>query len=131
MGSVRRVCYERPATALAVALFTLAVAACGGGASGGSAAGEAAAEATHTATLAWTRPSLNTDGSPLQDTAGYRVDYGDSPSNLTLSLSVSGASSTGAMVDGLSAGTYYFAVTTLNTAGVASGRSGLVSKTLP
>jgi hypothetical protein len=106
-------------------LVALGVGACGGS------SGEQAPAGTYAAMVTWTPPSLNTDGSALADATGYRVDYGDSPTNLTLSLSVAGASSTSATLTGLSAGTYYFAVTTLNTAGLASSRSQVVSRALP
>ncbi len=34
-----------------------------------------------TATLSWTPPTQNTDGSPLTDLAGYRVYWGTSSGN--------------------------------------------------
>ncbi len=90
----------------------------------------AAAVGTYSATVTWTQPTLNTDGSPLSDATGYRVDYGASPSALSQSVTV-GTSGLSATVTGLSAGVYYFAVTTLNAAGVASERSAVVSRSVP
>ena len=86
---------------------------------------------TYSATVTWTPPSLSTDGSALTDAASYRVDYGTSATNLSLSLEVLGGTSTSAIINGLSAGTYYFAVTAVNSAGVASIRSNAASRTLP
>lgn len=86
---------------------------------------------TYSATVIWTPPSLNTDGSALTTAASYRVDYGTSAADLSLSVVVPGGTSTGIAIDGLSAGTYYFAVTAVNSAGVASIRSNAVSRTLP
>jgi fibronectin type III domain protein len=99
---------------------------CGGGNS--SSDGQ---QGPYTAALTWTQPSLNTDGSALADAAGYRIDYGSSPASLTMSVPVAGAANTSASVTGLSAGTYYFTVSTLNAAGAASARSEVVSKAVP
>lgn len=119
-------------TAMAIA-GAAAGSACGGGNGSLETQGQVGGTpaATYDATVTWTRPALNTDGSPLSDAVGYRVDYGIDPTNLTLSVSVAGVSSTSATIDGLSAGTYYFAVATLNSVGVASTGSAVVSKTLP
>ena len=74
---------------------------------------------------------MNTDGSPLTDAASYRVDYGTSATNLSLSVVVPGGTSTSTTINGLSAGTYYFAVTAVNSGRVASVRSSAVSRTVP
>ena len=82
-------------------------------------------------TVTWTAPSLNTDGSALTNASGYRVDFGTSTASLGQSVAVQGATTTSTSIGGLSAGTYYFAVTTLNASGVASTRSSTVSRTVP
>jgi len=53
--------------------------------------------------------------------------YGTSSTNLAKSLDVSTSSAT---ITGLTAGTYYIAVMTLNSSGVASNRSGVASVTV-
>jgi hypothetical protein len=117
----------RRAALCAIAIFSgLVGSGCGGGAADG-----APPLQTQAVTLTWTMPTLNTDGTALVDAAGYRVDYGVAAANLTVSTSVSGAGNTTATITGLSGGTYYFAVTTLNAAGAASSRSDIASKTLP
>src|SRR5262245_105443 len=85
---------------------------------------------TYTASLSWSAPSLNTDGTPLTDISGYRVHYGTSQTDLSLSILVSGAANTNYAVSGLAPGTYYFAVATLNSTGVASVVSAAASKTV-
>jgi hypothetical protein len=67
-------------------------------------------------------------GTALTDLSGYKVLYGTSPNSLTNSVSVSGAATTSTSIGGLSPGTYYFAVVTLNAAGVASLPSNVASK---
>ena len=76
-------------------------------------------------------PLFNTDGTSLTDVAGYRIYYGRSPTNLAQSVSVSGNGVTSRVISGLTAGTYYFAVATLDSTGTASDLSNAASKTLP
>jgi hypothetical protein len=86
---------------------------------------------TYSASVSWTVPLRNTDGSALTDVSGYRVYYGTSPSNLSQSVLVSGDGVTSVTITGLAAGTYYFAVATQASTGQASIPSALVSKTVP
>ena len=76
-------------------------------------------------------PLFNTNGTPLTDVTGYRVHYGTSPTNLTRSVLVSGVGITSRVISGLAPGTYYFAVTTLNSTGTESDRSNAAAKTVP
>ena len=86
---------------------------------------------TYSATVSWSVPLFNTDGTSLTDVAGYRIYYKKSPTELIHSVSVSGSGVTNHVISGLTAGTYYFAVATVNSTGVASDISNAVSKTLP
>lgn len=88
-----------------------------------------AAPATSSVTLAWQRPNANVDGTTLVDLAGYRIVYGTDPANLATTLLVPGASTTSATIEGLAAGTYYFAVKAYTTSGLESVPSGIASKT--
>src|SRR5271167_1095091 len=45
------------------------------------------------ATLIWSAPTENTDGTPLTNLAGFHVYYGTSASALTQSIELSGANS--------------------------------------
>lgn len=83
-----------------------------------------------TATLSWTAPTENADGTQVTDLAGYRVYYGTSPTDLSQSVEVSGAQTTSYVVENLPAGTYYFAVAAYNSAGVESEPSNVASKTI-
>jgi hypothetical protein len=86
---------------------------------------------TYTVTVSWSRPLLNTDGTVLTDLSGYRIHYGTSAADLSQSVMVSGAEATSGVVSGLAPGSYYFAVTTVNSAGTASDLSNSASRTVP
>jgi hypothetical protein len=81
--------------------------------------------------LSWSVPQFNTDGTSLTDIAGYRVYYGTSPTNLSQSVPISGAGITSHTVTGLAAGTYYFAVATVDSVGTVSSVSNPAAKTVP
>lgn len=74
-------------------------------------------------TLAWETPTENSDGTPLLNLGGYRIYYGNVPSALTHVIDVSNASLTRYVVDGLAAGTYYFAIASYNALGIESNPS--------
>ncbi len=84
-----------------------------------------------TASLGWSPPTQNTDGSALTDLAGYRLYFGSSPASLTQVMAISGAATTTHVVTNLSAGTWYFALTARTSAGVESAMSTIVSKAIP
>jgi hypothetical protein len=79
----------------------------------------------------WTVPSLNVDGTALNDISGYRIVYGTDTgaTNLTRSVDVPG-SATSYTISGLSPGTYYFAVITLKADGTAGNLSAFASGTV-
>jgi len=83
-----------------------------------------------TASLSWSRPTQNTNGSPLTNLAGYTVYYGTSATALNSKISVASASATGAELTNLSPGNWYFEVAAINTANVESQFSAMVSKTI-
>jgi hypothetical protein len=82
------------------------------------------------ATVNWTKPTKNTDGTTLTDLSGFKVVYGTSSSSLNQSKSVTGASATSTSIGSLGAGTWYFAVRAVNAGGVESANSNTGSKTI-
>jgi len=86
------------------------------------------ATATGSATLSWTPPTQNTDGSPLNNLAGYKVYWGTSQGTYTNSVTVSTAGLSSYVVDQLTPATWYFSVTAVNAVGVESGFSNVASK---
>lgn len=81
-----------------------------------------------TAVLAWTPPTVNTDGSPV-DLMGYVIYQGSSAVNLTMVRMV-GPLDMNVVIDNLPTGTYYFAVTALSPNGAESAYSNIQSKTI-
>lgn len=82
------------------------------------------------ASLTWTAPTQNVDGSALTNLAGYRIRYGTAPGTLDKLVSVVGAGITSATIEGLAAGTWYFAVSSYTNTGVESAPTGTVYKTI-
>jgi hypothetical protein len=89
------------------------------------------AVASGAATVNWTIPTTNTDGSTLADLAGYRVVYGTSSNQLDQSVAISNASLTTYTVANLTSGQWYFAVFAVTSSGQESDISNIATKTLP
>ena len=135
----------------ALLVATVALAACGGG-DGSSATGASSQSApvssssssppvnseappppaatVGAATLSWTAPDQNTDGSPLTNLAGYRIYYGTGANDLDQVISISNVGITAYVVDDLTAGTYYFSIRAYTSAGTESSLSNVVSDTI-
>lgn len=79
------------------------------------------------ATLSWTAPTENTDGSTL-NLSGYRIRYGTSANALTSTIVIENASVTTYVVEDLAPTTWYFAVTAVNTTGAESAYSNVANK---
>ena len=90
----------------------------------------AAQASTGNALLDWTAPTENTDGTVLTNLAGYNVYYGKQADQLSQVLRVTNPGVTSYLVESLGSGTWYFAVTSVSTAGIESARSGVVSTTI-
>jgi len=82
------------------------------------------------ATLSWTPPTTNSNGTPLTNLAGYRVRWGQSAGNYSNSTTLNNAGLTSYVVGNLGPGTYYFVVTAVNSAGTESQFSNMASKTV-
>lgn len=83
------------------------------------------------ATLTWTVPTKNTDGTPIDDLAGYHILYGRSADDLRYSVRVNDATTTRYVIDKLGAGTWYFTIIAVNAEGRSSEKSNIASKTMP
>jgi hypothetical protein len=80
------------------------------------------------ATLSWTPPTTNTDGSALVNLAGYRIAYGNNQATLSQSIQVSNPAATSYVVTGLTT-TTYFTVRAYNTTGAESSQSNMATFT--
>lgn len=87
--------------------------------------------ANGSATLAWTPPTRNTDGTSLSNLSGYRVVYGRSSSNLDQLVQIANAGASAYTITGLSSGTWYFAVKAYTSTGVESNVSNVGTKNIP
>lgn len=83
---------------------------------------------SNVATLSWSAPTANTDGSALTNLAGYRIAYGTATNALTQSIQVANPSVTDYTINNLSPGTYYFAVRAYTSSGTQSASSNIASK---
>ena len=83
---------------------------------------------TGSATLTWTAPTTNTDGSALTNLAGYRILYGTSPTSLSQTIQIANASVTSAVIEDLSPATYYFSMRAYASTGAESTNSNVASK---
>jgi hypothetical protein len=80
------------------------------------------------ATLEWTVPTTQTNGAMLADLAGYRIHYGKSASKLDQTIEIRNPTVSTYVIEGLVAGTYYFAVTAFNSRNLESERSNAGKK---
>jgi hypothetical protein len=81
------------------------------------------------ADLSWTAPTQNVDGSALTNLSGYKVYWGSSPRTYSSTANVSGAGTT-TFTTNLAPGTWYFAVTAVDSTGAESAKTNEVSKTV-
>jgi hypothetical protein len=88
------------------------------------------AAVTGSADLTWTAPTKNEDGSALSNLAGYKIRYGTSSGALSQLVDVASPAITSASIQGLTAGTWYFTVTSYTNTGVESAPAGPVSKAI-
>lgn len=82
------------------------------------------------ATIQWTAPTANVDGSPLRDLAGFNVLYGTSNNALTQSRLVNDPGARNVTIAALPSGTWHFTVRAFNQAQLESSDSNLAQKTI-
>jgi hypothetical protein len=88
------------------------------------------AQTSSAATLSWEAPTTDTNGAPLNNLAGYRIYYGVSEAELRQTVQVNSVGMQTYVVDGLSTGTWYFAIRAFTNTGVESALSDIVSLTI-
>jgi hypothetical protein len=106
-------------TSAALPAFSIVVAAAAG-----------TSQTVGTATLKWTAPTKNTDGSAVTTLTGYVVSYGMSATALSQTVSITNPATTSYTVQNLGQGTWYFAVSATASDGTTSSLSAVVSKTI-
>jgi Putative Ig domain len=86
--------------------------------------------ANGSATVAWVPPTTRSDGSAMTDLTGYRIYYGIGPNSFDNVIDVRTVGVTNFLIENLTAGTWHFAVSALDSSGTESGLSGSASKTI-
>lgn len=86
--------------------------------------------ASGVASLSWTPPTRNTDGTALTDLAGYKLYWGPASGNYTQSVTVQNPGLTTYVVENLTAGSWYFVSTAVNALGIESNFSGEALKVI-
>jgi len=81
-------------------------------------------------TLAWAPPLANADGSALVDLAGFKIRYGEDPGAFDRIIDIDSPGITTYVVDGLTPGTYFFAISAYNDSGLESDTSNVATATL-
>jgi len=84
--------------------------------------------ATGSATLSWTPPTQNTDGSPLNNLAGYKIYWGTQQGSYSNSVTVANPGLATYVVDQLTPAQWFFVVTAYSSTGVESSFSNAASK---
>ena len=81
-------------------------------------------------TLSWSAPTENTNGSALTNLAGYIIYYGTSASAMTQTIDINTVGMLTYVVDNLSAGSWYFQIVAVNSAGEQSTPSATVNASI-
>jgi Fibronectin type III domain len=80
--------------------------------------------------VTWEAPTENTNGTPLMDLSGYTIHYGTQSQSYTSTIAITNPGLTTYVVDNLTPGIYYFAITASASDGFQSGYSPEVSVTV-
>lgn len=84
-----------------------------------------------TATVSWTPPTTNTDGSALTDLAGFKVLVGLSATSFTQQVTLTNPTATSTTVGSLTPGAaYFFTVRAVNANGTESDNSNVTQKVI-
>jgi hypothetical protein len=82
------------------------------------------------ATVSWTPPTTNTNGTSLTNLSKFKIRYGTSSSSLDRSTVIDDPTRRNHTISALAAGTWYFAVRAINSSNVESADSNVGSKTV-
>jgi hypothetical protein len=79
------------------------------------------------ATLTWSPPTSNTDGTTLRDLATYRIRAGTAPAALNQVIDINAAGISAHVINNLTAAVWYFQMTAINVKGIESVPSNRIS----
>jgi len=83
-----------------------------------------------TATVSWTIPTTNNDGTPLTNLSGFHIYYGTAANSMTKVAQIANPSVSTYAVTNLSPATWYFGVKAYTSAGVESAISNIANKAI-
>lgn len=85
------------------------------------------------AALSWSSPTTRSNGQPLSmsELAGYEIYMLAESTGVSSVITVSDPFSTSRSIDGLTPDIYHFAISAIDSSGLVSALSTLVSKTVP
>src|SRR5580658_1315619 len=106
----------------------------GAGSTGSTSSSSSGSTGTSTASsdtvsVSWQAPTENTNGSAITNLAGYTIYFGTSASSMTQQVNIATVGELTYVISNLGPGTWYFEVVAVNTAGVSSAPSSVVSVT--
>ena len=83
-------------------------------------------------TLSWTTPTEREDNTPLAviEISAYKIYYGTTSGQYNNSITIDNNQATSTLFENFATGTYYFAITTIDTDGRESQQSSEVQKTI-
>ena len=115
-----------------IPVMVIVLSACGGGSDSNSTSNSTSnSSSPGAATLSWTPPTENVDGTALDGISYYNIYYGREIGNYTNTVRVDNPGLTEYMIENLPGNnTYYFVVTAVDIDGNESGYSNVASKTL-
>ncbi len=82
-------------------------------------------------TLSWTAPTENENNELLTDLAGYNIHCWAGDGQSTNTIYIDDPATTSYVIDGVAPGSYYCAISAVNTDGSESALSNTVAKTVP
>jgi hypothetical protein len=83
-----------------------------------------------TATINWTAPTKNSDGTNLTDLAGFKVLYGTSSTALNNTKAINDPRATSTTIGSLGGGSWYFTMRAVNSRGVESDNGAIRQKSI-
>ncbi len=92
--------------------------------------GDVDAQAAGFATVTWSAPEENADGSALNDLAGFKVYYGTALGNYPQVVDIGDPAATSYRIENLASGTHYFVVTAYDINELESAPSAAASKVI-
>lgn len=78
--------------------------------------------------ISWSAPTVNTDGSPLTDLAGYRIYYGTTQGVYPNVINIDNSSVNTYLIENLLPDTYYLAGTAFNVSGIESDFTSVATR---